>query len=172
MGGEPAVCKRGEQLPGNLLGSLPQLLQPQPPAQSPGCLSRCLSPSSPVTEAESIASLVPNSHLWKGKAARPLGVGGEASGPALVVVPWGAPPPLGRVGGAATHPGWKSCGDCSLVSCPRPGFSIDSGKGLVRAEELSFVAGAPVPTTRVLWSFCAKTAPVAWCPRFCCLGSA
>lgn len=26
---------------------------------------------------------------------------------------------------------------------PCPGFSIDSGKGLVRAEELSFVAGAP-----------------------------
>lgn len=26
---------------------------------------------------------------------------------------------------------------------PHPGFSIDSGKGLLRAEELSFVAGAP-----------------------------
>lgn len=42
-----------------------------------------------------------------------------------------------------TYPGWESGGDSSLVSRPHPGFSIDSGKSLVRAEELSFVAGAP-----------------------------
>lgn len=42
-----------------------------------------------------------------------------------------------------TYPGWESGGESSLVSRPHPGFSIDSGKSLVRAEELSFVAGAP-----------------------------
>lgn len=60
-----------------------------------------------------------------------------------VAAPFGSGPVRSRWWGLQHTLAPGPCGECSLVGHPHPGFSIDSGKSLVRAEELSFVAGAP-----------------------------
>uniref|UniRef100_A0A2I3G0E5 Integrin subunit alpha 7 n=1 Tax=Nomascus leucogenys TaxID=61853 RepID=A0A2I3G0E5_NOMLE len=70
----------------------------------------------------------PGTYNWKGESL--FGKGRRGPKPSLT-----SETGLGTCGGLPGPVGRK-------ITLP-PGFSIDSGKGLVRAEELSFVAGAP-----------------------------
>lgn len=85
----------------------------------------------------------------EGARVQPLTLGGRGD-----MRPCGNPrriPPASGSMGSLTHTtapfsrGWLWGGDSDLgvTPCIPSGFSLDSGKGLTRAQELSFVAGAP-----------------------------
>lgn len=141
----PPGCAAGRAVPwASCGGATPSSCQcTQPPVQSSGLLGRCPSLPPPSLRLTSLHFLCQAPVSGSGRAARPLE--GEEAPPSCSGYNWEGTWTCeeGRWGGAGHTLAPRSFRECSLVSHPLPGFSIDSGKGLVRAEELSFVAGAP-----------------------------